>query len=624
MAILLSCIGLISFLFWIMAVPGALIRFYKKSDSIVLNLFFSFLFSSLLAVFLFAFFRSGAKTVMVFIPVLLIGYFFSDLVVFRKEEFKKWLLSVFTLYVLLLAVFYFCYLWIYQKSIENDVIYYSKIASYLQVAGKENYYHFYNILFKKSLGLSPYHYFEDWFTVICIKLGGVNSLIVLKYITYPFFVTVGLTGVLGLLQHLIGIQIKWYHSIIVLSLSFLLSIISAFLSWKAVGWEIVISFWDRPNFIFYSLCNIPLILSVLNRDGKLFVFSVCLYSVITVTALPGILFGASVFLFFLFILRLGDRKVIVFQVLSIFSFHIMFYLFYRFNDLQTGAIPTDSFGSILMYSFKIWKATLVISIDLIARSVIPVGLFYFLYRKKVFNRDIILFYLLSIISSTLLFQLLSRLNNSYQLPHVFYSLMSCLILLSFCLLLSQLTSKVFWLSCLIILPLSIFSIRKRMLTFNPLFNLQSAQVERRSLDHNLIKYLAGKVSHSYPTPAGYFLSDSSLAKIPVKARSELSIQPFFVLSYFTDYNHMVCLNQREQLLSYADSDGVERTKWWTDFFSDFSNNTNPLLMLDNNKISILVVESSFLKKESWNIDSVNYSVRNFPGNWTVIEKKIKR
>ena len=86
---------------------------------------------------------------------------------------------------------------------------------------------------------------------------------------------------------------------------------------------------------------------------------------------------------------------------------------------------------------------------------------------------------------------------------------------------------------------------------------------------------------------------------------------------------MVCHNQREQLLSYADSDGVERTKWWTDFFSDFSNNTNPLLMLDNNKISILVVESSFLKKESWNIDSVNYSVRNFPGNWTVIEKKIK-
>ena len=138
----------ISFFIFLLFLAGSLaaqwIKFYPKSDSFLLNIFLSNMAFVLVLAMTYAIFKARFNTVFILLLLPLVLYFFTQKPKVLKPGFKVYLKGILGLLPMVLLTACFTYIYILPKSVEADVIYYSKIAGYLHDKGVENYYHYYH------------------------------------------------------------------------------------------------------------------------------------------------------------------------------------------------------------------------------------------------------------------------------------------------------------------------------------------------------------------------------------------------------------------------------------------------------------------------------------------------
>ncbi|MEO0900318.1 MAG: hypothetical protein AAFY71_28165 [Bacteroidota bacterium] len=93
-------------------------------------------------------------------------------------------------------------------SINRDNIYYSILAEFISVTGKEAFqYDWYNS--PENLGFSPYHWVEIWFTSFYSLFGSFPLVYIFGYVTLPILNALMFITILALLENTFGTK-KWY------------------------------------------------------------------------------------------------------------------------------------------------------------------------------------------------------------------------------------------------------------------------------------------------------------------------------------------------------------------------------------------------------------------------------
>lgn len=94
----------------------------------------------------------------------------------------------------------------------DDILLYSGFANSLVQFGNENRYEVLNVLYPQLFsGISPYHFYEIWFTSLIGSTSGLGYAYILLFVVSPYLVWLFILGILSIMEHLsIQLNIKHY------------------------------------------------------------------------------------------------------------------------------------------------------------------------------------------------------------------------------------------------------------------------------------------------------------------------------------------------------------------------------------------------------------------------------
>jgi hypothetical protein len=588
------------------SIPAIWIKFYTKSNSVLLNIFFSNIFVALLIVFIFSACKSHFNSVFLLVLLPVVLYYFTQRPVLLRPEIKSLFKTILGLLPVALLTTFIAYIHTFPKSIEGDVLYYSKIASYLYGHGKENYYHYYNDALNTNLGLMPYHYFELWLSSLFGSLTGFTTLLALKFIVYPYLITLLIIGISGLHEHLTQKKAGIAISLLILAFTLSAGYFGELLSIKCSGWDILLSVWTRPNFILYSLGLILIILSLKDENYYLLTLSSMIVCLFSVTAIPAVLAAFFLFLFLKFCTKDLQFKKAVLLSVTLSLFVLFYFLFYYINHGNFSLIESKPISGIIAVAFKIWKATVGTFLNITIRSLLFTLLFIYLTRKNFLNKDIVAYFALLIVSSVGAFQLLSQLDNSYQIPHFGFCLLSILLILSILYFLRNLNAV--YLSILL-LPALYFGYtvnKEQLITKDNFCDNRPYFVSQKGIPAKFVEEVANKLNTEKGI-CGFYLDSEKIQKTEPRYRTEVTLQPMLELAYYTDNNNMIGVNEKTQI-TQGDGRGIERLDLWYKLFPNFSTEKNPFTYLAGNKINALLINKKGMEQIG---DSTSYSGYSF-------------
>ncbi|HWY37020.1 MAG TPA: hypothetical protein VNY73_00580 [Bacteroidia bacterium] len=556
--------------------------------------FFSNLFTYLLVAFIYAFCKAGVHTVLILIIPLVLFYCFAQRPRSQGASSKNFLSQLLPAATLLMLCAFFCFIYILPRSIEGDVTYYAKLASYFKGPGIENNFHYYNDLLNENLGLVPYHYFELWFASFVSLLSGFTSLVTLKFIVYPYLMALCFIGMAGLYEHISQKKASIFNLLIIFSLSFLSGLAGQYLSIKCSGWDILLSLWYRPNFILNYLAIIPLILSLHNKDRGLLAFSSMLACFFSVTLIPALLPAVYVFLAYEWLIKREKLKTVLLPGIYISGFVIMYFLFYSLHQSDFNFIESRSISSIILTSFKIWKATLGTFLNMSIRCLVFVPLFYWLYKKNFIGLSTIVFFTLISVLSIGTFQLLNQLDNSYQVPHFAFCVLGCLLTLTCLYLLDKLNIAFLAMTTLLLLVFSVYANKKQLIPFADFKDNRPFFVSQKGLSVDFAKRTAS-VLETLTLPCGFYFSDDQIKRTEQRYRTESTLQPLQEIAYYTDKSNMICVNKKEQMLQ-GEGRGKEINQFWYNSFPSYSLYDNPYKYIEEGKLGALLISNNGIKE----------------------------
>jgi hypothetical protein len=253
----------------------------------------------LLLVFLIAVYHCGINTVFVVIP-LFIGFLFFELklsselpsgnVMSRIAELVtgwKYILILFFISMLVVNCSIYYEL---STDTENDAIFYSQLCEHIGSLGVEN-----SNLYQEIKGISLYHYFEMWLTVGFSKVFvHTPTIILLKYLTYSFFKSFFVLGIISLVVKKISWKLIWIvPSVLLLTLAPIDQLLNYY---NQTHFGIYTNFWYRPNFLTYNFVFIVVILLWQERRWASAITCLLLLPIISITTLPIAIGGVLIFI----------------------------------------------------------------------------------------------------------------------------------------------------------------------------------------------------------------------------------------------------------------------------------------------------------------------------------------
>lgn len=233
----------------------------------------------------------------------------------------------------------------YIQNVFLDYIFYKQVIINL-IQGQENISEWANILDKGYNGITPYHYFELWLTVLISKIN--NLPVLLNFLVYvpTIFISIILYGILSILENSKSIKIS--HVFIAVALLFVGQIYLPFYEYF---------FWSGYQHVFTSVGYIPIsgklfpfalfglasFSSFKKKNYSLFIFYILFLSIASFTATPAI-FGALylLLLFNLYFKFISNKSIYLFGFFPIL-YAVFIYIFkqpidgYIENTSQIGS-----------------------------------------------------------------------------------------------------------------------------------------------------------------------------------------------------------------------------------------------------------------------------------------------
>ncbi len=192
---------------------------FIKIDSIqesILNFFIRQLSILTLSISLFAAIVTKGKTIFLLFLLLFIYLFIKKKIAFQipKQLNKKTLQSIFLIIPVIIIQFLLQFdLSKFTPFLPSaDILEYATFANSMAQYGNENKYealsHLYPHLFS---GISPYHYYEIWFTSLLGNITGKSYALLLQLVVYPYLIWLFILGILSVFEHYTSkISIKVY------------------------------------------------------------------------------------------------------------------------------------------------------------------------------------------------------------------------------------------------------------------------------------------------------------------------------------------------------------------------------------------------------------------------------
>lgn len=573
------------------SVPAYRVNFYINTSSVLLNIFFSNIFMFLVLVFVYALYKASVHTEMILIIPILLFFYFTQRPKLQRTSIVRPLMPI---TVLLSLCTFFCFIYILPRSIEGDVTYYAKLAAYFKGASIENNFHYYNDLLKEDLGLVPYHYCELWFTSLVSMLTGFKSLLTLKFVVYPYLMSICFIGMAGLYEHLTSKKASLFTLLILFFLGLLTGITGQYLSIKCSGWDILLSMWYRPNFLLNYLIITPLILSLHNKDRNLLALSAILACLFSVTLIPAVLPAVYVFLAYEWLVKKEKFKTIVWPGVYISVFVGLYFSFYSLHQSDFNFIESKSITSIIFISFKIWKATLGTFLNMSIRCLIFVPLFYWLYKKGFLHLSVIIFFILISVLSIGTFQLINQFDNSYQIPHFAFCVLGSLLMLSCVYGLSKLNAGLQTVFVMLLFIVAVYTNQKQIIPLENIMDNRHFFVSQKGLSTEFAEQTAAELE-KLNLPCGFYLDSEQIKKTEMRYRTESTLQPIQEIAYYTDKSNMVCVNTKEQMLQ-GEGRGKEINEFWYNIFSGYSVYNDPFKYIEEEKLGALLVSNNAIKE----------------------------
>jgi hypothetical protein len=547
---------------------------------------------------LYSFFQVGYRTINVLPFIVLIYLFYRNKNKFQWNSLDiKAILPVFYIFPITYLI-YGCYS--LPISIENDVRHYSKIAYSLGVFKQENFYHFYNAYNSNFNGIMPYHYIEMWLTSIINIFFHIKSIIAIKYVSYPFFVSCISFGVLGFVN-----TKRFFFFLLFLFLSsFPLYFISVFKS----GWEVYTDFWLRPNFLIYYYSLVVLFYLIVEKKWVLLFLLGIIISSTSIIIIP-CLFGG---LFMLSVWLTSKNEICLKEMIKLNLLLFISFLFMLFMDIvfspSVNINMNHPFLVLLISSIKLWKAvihtitTLMIECGflillgyLINRVFIKENKFYFIY----------IFVFFQCVIGVCLFQMLNQLDNSYQFPYFAFASSGFMLILSFLLLVHSLKNKFAMFALGISTMFLCFYLLKPRLDFILLEkDIAWTNLIKNQVDDKWILQVSNYLKSHPEAKGGFVVSKNDLQDFPPKSRNCVTFQMGSFLAYLTDNCNLPDITCKDTLLSDKNETNkkeFEKAETWMAAFPDFIQECDPLQYLVNSKLNYFVCTSKNFRSNTNNI-----------------------
>jgi len=528
---------------------------------------------------------TGFKTVNVIALPVLVYLFYSNSKKFELSSYNyKTLLHL--LYIFPITYFiYGCFL--LPTSIENDVRYYAKISFALAEFGQENVYHFYNKFDKGFWGIMPYHYTEMWLTSFFNVIFKVKSIIALKYMTYPFFISSLGYGVFGIVK-----RTSFFTFILFLGLSALPFFhISVFGS----GFPVYTDFWIRPNFIIYYYVLLALFLLIIEKNWNLLFLFVIICGTASVIILP-CLYG-GLFIFSTVLMFRKDIKVQKFVFLNA-SLLLFFILLITLNGIFSPALSLYSglsFPEIIAYSLSIWKAVVfsIVTIIIECGMLLLVG---YLLNRYLVKEDalnfIYLFILIQVVIGVVLFQMLNQLDNAYQFPYFPFAATGFILILSIIMVLDS--------HSFVRLRTSLIALLIVFCCFTSYKNFNFSKFDMSLEDKNLFREKVSKdwvrntrkyFEANPEALGGFVVTKADLKNFPPNTRNCLTYQWGSFLSYITDNCNLPDLTHTDTLLADKNETNAglfTKAETWMNVFPKYTHRSSAISFLDEGELDYFI------------------------------------
>jgi len=588
---LLTFSGIALLLFAISLLLGLLFYNIKLNNTIKTYFLNSFL-GIFTIVCLYSYTIVGFKTINLLSGIVLAYLCFKNNSRFKFDKLNVKELAHILYIFPIVFILYGCYT--LPLSIEYDVRYYSKIAYSFREFKQENFYHFYNQYNGFFYGTTPYHYFEMWLTSLITLPFSIKSIIALKYITYPFFISSISFGVLGLIK-----SNKFFWFLIFICLSMLpLYVISIFGS----GFPVYTDFWIRPNFVSYYYILLPIFYFIIERKWVYLYLTVIIGCTVSVMIIP-CLFGGVFLLSVVLVYKKAVMKKEFFSLnlLLLTTCLFIFSLFILFSPV-INLVVNHPFKELLFQSLAIWKAVLhsIVTISIECSVLIIVA---FLIGKYVIKTDklknVIFFVLVQVILGVVLFQTLNKLDNSYQFPYFAYSASGFLFIISILLFLDYFQNKLAKLSMAGLIVITNLYTSYSSFNFLSLItnSLEERNLAQNSVSNDWIKNVTNYLNNNKKSKGGFVLSKVDLKDLGPKSRSCITLQSGSFISYLTDNCNLPNLTCKDTLLSDKNDENkeaFEKVEKWMEAFPMYTNECDINEYISNSKIDYFICSKNVL------------------------------
>lgn len=577
-----------------MALAGAFI-FRADRGTETRNVFMNVLYTLLLLIAIYSIIVCKGITVNILLFLVLI-YILYENYKHKRIYVKPDLSTVLKLSIIFPVIVFITGYYVFPDNIENDIRFYSKISYCLSAFGKENVHHFYNNEGTEFNGTYPYHYTELWLNSFFADLLHIQNLVALKYVTYPFLMSLVFVGFASFAhKNVVGIIVSFAISVFPLFVLF---------NFKNINYYIYSDFWLRPNFIMYYLGILALCIFIFEKNYKQVLITSLIVFTFSITLIPGLLACIIVFWFILRIKKEFSWKQFMLFSLVTSLFLIAMALFYKATKATVSLIPITPLSELLREDMKIMKAIAGISAILITEALIIPLLTYLSNKyifKFVFVNEIILLIAFSTIGSILFFQVFNHIDNSYQFPYFSYCFATVFLIIYLLKILNTFTvrSQMITAACLGLFSGYILRTYHTVDIKGGGYCLSDINLMREGLNSSEIKEIKRNLKPG--SKGSYALSENDLDNYSPKRRQSMVLQMGSYLSYVYDNSNQFSVTCKEVLVKDKNENNkvaFEKLDNWLKVYPKYSTNCNLQEQLIQGDFEYLIVSNEFVLPEA--------------------------
>ena len=566
-----------------------------QSDNSSRRVFYNLTTGFLLLIGLFAVFFTRGKTInCVTILILSLVMFLKPKFHIKKDISLKPLVPF--LYIVPM-VFSMYAIYIYGENVHSDVKYYSKIVFSLWATGQENFYHFYNLESRSFNGMVPYHYLEMWLAAIFNSVTQTPAIYALKNFAYPFLISLVSFGFMGLLN---SKSKSIYFVLFILASTFPLGRVYGF--FDTTGWTIFCDMWLRPNLISYYLLIILLIAALLDDNWFIFYVFVSIGLTFSVIIVPGLMAGIISLELYKVVVRKSNARLALREL--ILPFCSLLTIAFLYTIFKPAVNISLDFGlqAIMTYNLSVWKALIGTFLQLCLEVILPPVLVVVLcrYFKKSHGLPsfFLIFMLSNIVSSLLLFQLLTPIDNSYQFAYFGYALSGFSIIYVLIYNFSQIRSVIFRFALALVFIIFMVSQAScnNFILKNSLHSLRTSYMLYENVSESWANQFDSYLKSHHNLKGGFVNTREELKSILPPLRQSLTRQPGNYLCYFTDDSNLLSITCENDLFFDRTPESMndfKKLSIWTKVFPYYLDKCNPEAYIRSGQLDYFMCSSSY-------------------------------